>query len=93
LMPSTMYPFAAGTTLVYGAISHAGAALPGAIVRKAGDPGGFVTEDDGRYVLAFDSVAGLSETITLRASHAALADTDVSVTLSRGMTVSKDIAM
>ena len=93
LMPSTMYPFPAGATLLRGAVSHAGSPLAGATVRQVGDAGGYVTAADGEYVLSFTGVTGMAETITVRASHVSQPDTDVSVTLSRGMTVSMNIAM
>ncbi len=93
LMPSIQYPFASGMTVMRGVVSHAGVPLNGATVRRVGDAGAYVTGAGGEYVLWFTSVAGMSETITVRASHVSQPDTDVSVTLSRGMTVTNNIAM
>lgn len=92
LMPTTQYPFAEGTTLLRGVVSHAGSPLAGASVRKVGAPA-TLTGSGGEYVLSFNSVAGMAEKITLRASHVSQPDKDVPVTLSRGMTVTKNIAM
>lgn len=93
LMPSTLYPFAPGATLLRGVVSLAGAPLAGATVRKVGDAAAYVTGTDGSYVLPFANIAGMSETVTVRASYSSQPDKDESVTLSRGMTASKNIAM
>jgi hypothetical protein len=93
LMPTAQYPFPAGATLVRGTVTHLGAPLSGALVDQAGGLQVYITASDGQYVLFFTQTSGIAQTVTLRATHAALPDANVPVDLARGTTVSQNIAM
>ena len=53
----------------------------------------YVTSSTGEYVLVFDNPQGLSQTVTLRAQHAAKADVTAPVTVQRGRTETLNISM
>jgi hypothetical protein len=93
LMPSAQYPFGAGATLLRGTVSAAGAPLAGAQVSETGSTQKYVTAADGQYVLFFNSVDGMGQTATIQAVCPPHASQTVTVTLLRGLAVSKDIVM
>lgn len=94
LMPTASYPFPAGTTLVRGTILAGGVPLADATVLvDGGTEIPYVTSSTGEYVLVFDSPQGLSQTVTLRAQHAAKADVTAPVTVQRGRTETLNISM
>jgi hypothetical protein len=93
LQPSTAYPFPAGATLVRGRILADGLPLSGAVVRRPGDELTYQTETGGEFVLFFENVSGVGETITLSATHAPHPDQTQDIKIRRGMTVATNIVM
>lgn len=94
LLPSTGYPFSAGTTLIRGSVMHAGLPLAGAVVQQTGssDPA-YTTGADGQFVLFVSSPPGLPQAVTVNAKSAGLADGNANVTVVRGLSVSVVINM
>jgi hypothetical protein len=94
LLPTTAYPFPAGTTLIRGWVTHAGGELGNATVRQVGskDPS-YTTRDDGQFVLYWKDAPGIPQKVTINARHANMADANVDVTVLRGLTVSVTIDM
>lgn len=89
LQPTTSYPFPEGTTLVRGSVSHGGQPLADATVQQVGsnDPA-YKTAGDGQFALYWKDAPGVPQQVTLKVTHAALADTNVNVIVLRGRTVS-----
>jgi hypothetical protein len=93
LQPSASYPFPEGASLARGTVRAGGAVLAGAVVRRVGQSGEYVTEQDGQYVLPIEGVAGVGQAITLNATHPLHVAVDVNVVAVRGMTAIADIAL
>jgi hypothetical protein len=94
LLPAAAYPFPEGTTLIRGTVRHGGQLLPDATVVLVGsnDPA-YITADDGQFVLFWKDAPGSAKAVTIKASHAGLADANVNVTVVRGQTVATRIDM
>jgi hypothetical protein len=94
LLPTTSYPFPAGTTLIRGAVLHAGQPLAAATVQQAsGSDPVYMTGADGQFVLFLANPPGLPTQVTVNATHAGLAAGTADVTVIRGLTVSVTINM
>lgn len=93
LQPTARYPFPSGTTLVRGTVRRNGQPLVAARVRRLGDSTASTTDASGEYVLFFTDVAGSTQTITLEATHPLSMTVTAPVTIVRGLTVLKDIAV
>jgi hypothetical protein len=93
LEPSTRYPFPSDATLVRGTVRSGGAPLPGATVRRIGDPAAYVTDTTGEYVLFFDDVPGVGAAMTIQATHPLHVPVNTIVQALRGTTVLRDISM
>jgi hypothetical protein len=94
LLPTNAYPFPAGTTLIRGTVLHGGLPLAAATVQQTGgtDPA-YITAADGQFVLYLSNPPGLPQSVTVTATHAALATGSAAVTVLRGLTVSVTINM
>jgi len=88
LLPTTQYPFPAGSTLIRGTVLHGGLPLAGASVQQAGgtDPA-YITGADGQFVLYLSSPPAIPQSVTVNATQGALAGS-AQVTVIRGLTVS-----
>lgn len=94
LLPTVHYPFAPGATLARGVVLAGATPLANATVRRVGgNEIPYVTGSGGEFVLFFETAPHETETVTLRASHPARADVDVSVDVRRAMTVATNIVM
>jgi hypothetical protein len=93
LQPTVAYPFPAGSTLVRGTVLAGGNRLANARIRRVGDTLEYTTGTDGEYVLFFNEVDGMTEAITVRASHPFHADVDQVVEIQRGRTVVRNFIM
>ena len=92
LLPATQYPFDNGATLVRGTVTHAGGKLADATVsRVGGDEISYLTGADGEFVLFFEKSTGVPQPVTIRVTHAGLADKDQNVTVVRGATVISNV--
>jgi hypothetical protein len=93
LLPTTEYPFDPGATLLRGTVTQGGNALSNATVNTTtGTELPYVTTDTGEYVLFFEKVSGVPQTVTIKATHAGLVDKQQNVIVTRGATTLSDIA-
>jgi hypothetical protein len=93
LLPTPAYPFI-GATLARGRVTSAGLPLANATVLTVGGSEiPYVTGPSGEFVLFFEQASRDPQSVTLRASHTAMPNKDVVVQISRGATVSAEIAM
>jgi hypothetical protein len=93
LLPTPAYPFV-GATLARGRVTAGGLPLAAAtVLTVGGNEIPYVTGPSGEFVLFFEQAPRDPTTVTLRASHAALPNKDVAVQVTRGATVSAEIAM
>jgi hypothetical protein len=94
LLPSSSYPFLAGTTLIRGTVLHGGQSLSGATVRLTGgtDPS-YTTGADGQFVLFLANAPGLPTTVVVTATCPGLPDGSANVTVVRGLTAAVTINM
>ncbi|WP_353064454.1 hypothetical protein RBB77_01660 [Tunturibacter psychrotolerans] len=94
LLPTTAYPFPAGSTLIRGAVMHGGLPLAGALVQETpGSDPAYTTGPDGQFVIFLANPPGLPQAVTLTATYPALPAGTATVTVIRGLTVSATINM
>jgi hypothetical protein len=89
LRPSIAYPFDPSATLVRGAVTSGGVAVPDATVFDvAGDALAYVTGADGQFVLVYTAPPPVSASVTVRTQRSGHADVDTLVTVRRAATAS-----
>jgi hypothetical protein len=94
LLPTVHYPFPAGATLVRGTVLAGAVPLADATVRSVGGSEiPYITGSGGEFVLFFETPPHETATVTLRASHSARPDVDVSVDIRRALTAATNIVM